>query len=79
MKKFSRKALIAIILLWFATAIFAYPVVWKEPSQLSDLLLYVGGPMSAGIVGYLIKSAKENTAKIKHWSKEKIDSEESSK
>ena len=33
--------------------------------NLSDLLLYIGAPMTGGIVTYLLKSAYENKEKIK--------------
>ena len=33
--------------------------------NLSDLLVYIGAPMTGGIVTYLLKSAYENKEKIK--------------
>nr|MBQ5811733.1 hypothetical protein [Clostridia bacterium] len=58
-------------LLWFFGALFAFFVValqvWRGDMTvaLSDLLLYIGAPMTGGIVSYMIKSAAENKEKIK--------------
>lgn len=71
MKEFSKKALCAMIILWFVGALFGFLVVslqvWRADMAvgLSDLLLYIGAPMTGGIVSYMLKSAAENKEKIK--------------
>lgn len=64
-KEFSKIVIIALTLVWFLTAFFAMVIVWREPEQLSNLLLFVGAPMGAGLVGYFAKAAFENKEKIK--------------
>ncbi|MBQ5389586.1 MAG: hypothetical protein IIU58_01620 [Clostridia bacterium] len=62
---FSKKALLSMIILWFFGALFAFAVVTLQvlrgdmTVQLADLLLYIGAPMTGGIVSYMIKSAWE--------------------
>ena len=65
LKEFSKKVIFAMTFLWFLGAIFGGICVWREPSNLSYLLEYIGNPMSVGIIGYLAKSAFENVPKIK--------------
>ena len=63
--QFSKRCLAAMILLWFIGAVFAFAVVACQVIRgdmsvaLSDLLLYIGAPMTGGIVSYMIKSAWE--------------------
>lgn len=64
LKEFSKKVIFAMICLWFLGALFGMICVWKEPTNLSYLLEYIGDPMSVGIIGYLAKSAFENVPKI---------------
>lgn len=70
-KEFSKKAIISMTFLWFFGALFAFFVVAYQLFRgdmtvaLSDLLLYIGAPMTGGIVSYMIKSATENKEKIK--------------
>lgn len=66
--QFSKRCLAAMILLWFAGAIFgACVVAWQAASgsiaALGDLLLYISAPMTGGIVSYMIKSAWEKQPK----------------
>lgn len=70
MQSFSKRALLAMILLWFFGALFGFAAVslqlWRGDMAvaLSDVLLYIGAPMTGGIVSYMIKSAwekKKNT------------------
>ncbi len=62
--QFSKRCLAAMIVLWFFGALFgtvtvAWQTVRGEASALGDLLLYVGAPMTGGIVSYMLKSAWE--------------------
>lgn len=67
----SKVALWAMIVLWFIGAFFGMAVVvWQLITaaytvNIGDVLVYIGGPMTGGIVGYMIKSAVENKEKIK--------------
>jgi hypothetical protein len=78
--------------LWFAGAAFGALVVAAElvatfisfdsyaamvSVHLPDLLLYIGGPVSGGIVTYMLKSAFENKAKIEKQYIPDYDQEES--
>lgn len=71
MKEFSKKALVSMIILWFFGALFGFFTVSVQilradmTVSLSDLLLYIGAPMTGGIVSYMLKSAAENKEKIK--------------
>lgn len=70
-KETSKIALGAMIVLWFIGAFFGMAVViWQLITaaytvNISDVLVYIGAPMTGGIVGYLVKSAIENKEKIK--------------
>ena len=65
LQEFSKKCLAAMILLWFFGALFGFIVVAVQVVRgdmtvgLSDVLLYIGAPMTGGIVSYMIKSAWE--------------------
>jgi multisubunit Na+/H+ antiporter MnhG subunit len=69
--EYSKKALTAIITMWFFGAIFGCVAVAIQIYQkqqvinLSDVLMYIGTPMTGGVVAYMIKSATENVPKIK--------------
>ena len=65
LKEFSKKVVAGMILLWFLGAFFAVVVILKQGYGLEALLNYIGMPMGAGVVGYLLKSAFENKEKIK--------------
>ena len=80
LKEYSKLILSLMITLWFIVAIYGAIVVAIELAatliyaneysmattvHLPELLEYVGEPMTAGIIGYLIKSALENREKIK--------------
>ena len=70
LKEYSKRVLAAIIVLWFIGAIYGMVfgivqmVICPEVASISDLLVYIGAPMSCGVVSYLIKSALENKTKI---------------
>lgn len=79
-QEYSKRILNRMIVLWFVGAAFGALVVVAEvvasfasPGEyttvtvhLPDLLMYVGAPITGGIVSYLIKSALENKEKIKN-------------
>ena len=77
--EFSKKALSAMIILWFLGALLGFIVVGVQLYRsdtminLSDVLLYIGGPMTGGIVAYMIKSAQENREKIKRGAEQNDD------
>lgn len=70
--EFSKRAVAALIAVWFVGALLGAAVVAVQTLRgdmtvnLSDLLLYIGAPMTGGIVTYLLKSAYENKEKIKN-------------
>lgn len=69
--EFSKKVIAALVAVWFVGALVGVAVVAVQTLRgdmtvnLSDLLLYIGAPMTGGIVTYLLKSAYENKEKIK--------------
>ena len=81
--EYSKRVLAAIIILWFIGAIYGMifgivqMIICPEVASISDLLVYIGAPMSCGVVSYLIKSALENKIKIQknydpHYGMEEI-------
>lgn len=70
-REYSKAAITAMIVLWFVGAFFGMAVViWQLITaaytvNIGDVLMYIGAPMTGGIVGYLVKSAVENREKIK--------------
>ena len=70
-KEYSKLAITAIIILWFIGAIFGMIIVTVQAVNdsysigLGELLMYIGAPMTSGILGYLVKSAVENKEKVK--------------
>ena len=69
--EFSKKVIAALVAVWFVGAVVGVAVVAVQTLRgdmtvnLSDLLVYIGAPMTGGIVTYLLKSAYENKEKIK--------------
>lgn len=69
--EFSKRVVVALVAVWFVGAIVGVAVVAVQTLRgdmsvnLADLLLYIGAPMTGGIVTYLLKSAYENKEKIK--------------
>jgi hypothetical protein len=61
-----------MIILWFTVAVFGAVIniilLLRAPEvvNLDSFYLYIGAPISGGIVTYLIKSAMENTKKIEN-------------
>ncbi len=71
MREFSKCVIALLIGAWFLCALLGVAVVLVQlvrgdcTVNLSDLLLYIGAPMTGGIVSYMLKSAYENKEKIK--------------
>ena len=69
--EFSKRTIVALIVMWFVGALIGIAVVAIQTVRgdynvsLSDLLLYIGAPVTGGIVAYLLKSAYENKEKIR--------------
>lgn len=61
--QFSKKVIIAMVILWFVGALFGMFMVYKSGSDLSYLLDYIGSPVSGSIIGYLLKAGVENAIK----------------
>lgn len=70
-KEFSKRAIVAMIALWFAGAVIMFAVVLVQLIRgdymisTGDLTMYVSAPMTGGILGYMFKAAAENREKIK--------------
>lgn len=70
-REFSKRCLVAMIFLWFLGALVGIGVVAVQVLRgdmtvsIGDVLMYIGAPMTGGIVSYMIKSAAENREKIK--------------
>ena len=70
-KEFSKKVIVCLTLAWFVGLVTALSVIVCElvttgqTTALSDTLLYIGAPMTGGVLGYLVKSAVENREKIR--------------
>lgn len=67
-REFSKKVVVALTILWFMGALFGGWMTYKDPSNLSTLLEYIGTPMITCVFGYLAKAALENREKIKNAS-----------
>ena len=71
MKEFSKRVILMLTGAWFLCAVLGIAVVAVQlvrgdyGTSLSELLLYVGAPMTGGIVSYMLKSAYENKEKIR--------------
>lgn len=79
-QEYSKRILSRMIVLWFIGAAFGAAVVVAEVVatfaggggytsvvvHLPDLLMYIGAPITGGVVSYLIKSAMENREKIRN-------------
>ena len=70
-KELSKKALAAMIVLWFIGAAVVIAVVIAQVVRgdltvnTTDLTTYICTPMTGGVLGYMLKSAIENKEKIK--------------
>lgn len=80
--EFSKRTITALTVMWFLGALLGMVVVIVQTVRgdynvaLSDLLLYIGAPMTGGIVTYMLKSAYENREKIKRNGVHKDESDE---
>ena len=68
-KRFSKKCITAMVVLWFMAAFVCMAVVMIQllrgdvTVNTSDLVSVVGIPMTGGVLGYMIKSALEDNRK----------------
>ena len=71
-REYSKRVLSAMIIMWFVGAVIGLATVVVQLVRcdtlvsLSELLMYIGAPMTGGIVSYMLKSAFENKEKIKY-------------
>ena len=68
--EYSKIILGALTLFWFLGAILggaiaADAAAHENYSPLDSVLVYIGAPMSGGVVSYMIKSAGENRERIR--------------
>lgn len=81
-KEFSKRILAAMAFMWFVGAVYgmAFEIVVlciaPEMASIDGLLVYVGAPVTGGLMTYLIKSALENKEKIKQDYDPNYDAEE---
>ena len=75
--EFSKIVLGAVMLLYFAGAIYGAVIVWQDCSLLGELLAYIGAPTAVAIGFYAYKAKCENVVKISRavTSDKKLDSE----
>ena len=68
-KRFSKRCITAMIVLWFIAALVCIAVVAVQTLRgdmtvnTGDLVTVVGIPMTGGVLGYMIKSAVEDNRK----------------
>ena len=76
-REFSKIVLGAVMLLYFAGAIYGAVIVWQDSSLLGELLAYIGAPTAVAIGFYAYKAKCENVVKISRAvvSDKKLDSE----
>ena len=63
-REFSKVVLGAVMILYFAGAIYGAVVVWQDSSLLGELLAYIGAPTAVAIGFYSWKARAENVIKI---------------
>lgn len=66
MKEFSKIMVTAFGVVWILAAVFGSWYSVKFETGFSDWLLFVGGPITAGVAGYYCKAGFENVKKIKN-------------
>lgn len=82
LQEFSKRIIVALAIMWFIGASIGIAVVLIQiirndlTVNLSDLLMYIGAPMTGGIMTYMLKSAFENKEKIKKGKNPPIDESE---
>lgn len=62
--EFSKLVLGAVMLLYFAGAIYGAVIVWQDCTLLGELLAYIGAPTAVAIGFYAWKAKAENVIKI---------------
>ena len=79
LSEFSKRVIAALTLIWFLGAFAGLIVVAVQLQRgdytvmLSDLLTYIGAPMTGGLLGYFIKAAVENREKIRRGAETKTN------
>lgn len=63
-REFSKVVLGAVMILYFAGAIYGGVIVWQDSSLLGELLAYIGAPTAVAIAFYAWKAKAENVIKI---------------
>ena len=63
-REFSKVVLGAVMILYFAGAIYGAVIVWQDSSLLGELLAYIGAPTAVAIGFYAWKAKAENVIKI---------------
>lgn len=63
--EFSKIIIMLVMLTYFVGLIVGVKIVLLDPSQLSALLAYIGGPTATAIAFYCWKAKAENLIKIK--------------
>lgn len=68
--EFSKKIIGALTVTWFAGALVGFAVVIVQVVRgdmvnISDVLMYIGAPMTGGVLAYYLKAASENKEKIR--------------
>lgn len=63
--EFSKIIIMLVMLTYFVGLIVGVKIVFVDPSQLTALLAYIGGPTATAIAFYCWKAKAENLIKIK--------------
>lgn len=63
-REFSKIVLGAVMILYFAGAIYGAVIVWQDSTLLGELLAYIGAPTAVAIGFYAWKAKAENVVKI---------------
>ena len=72
LREFSKIMVVAFGAIWLMAAFFGAWYCIKYETGFSDWLLFIGAPMTAGLVGYFCKAGFENVKKIKNSINERI-------
>lgn len=69
-REYSKRLLTGLVIAWFGGLVYGMVFcfmqwcVTPDNTAITELLTYIGAPMSCGVVGYLVKSAMENRIKL---------------
>ena len=66
MKEFSKIMVVCFGTVWLLAAFFGGWYAVRYQTGFADWLLFIGAPMTAGLVGYFCKAGFENVKKIKN-------------